>query len=244
MQNTTWRGSVGLIKPTLRLGGIEEFIKLLPEGIGVLPLFLNVERGTTDEFETLMPHYETLVAQLAEAGVDLIHPEGAPPFMVQGRKGEAEIVRRWQDRYGIPVATSSMVALDACRALGMTNVIGVSYFRGEINELFANYFEDGGVHMAAMQGMDVDFNRAQWLSSKEVYAFTRRLVLDHPKADGIYLLGSGWRVLDILEDLEQDLEIPVVHPITSRIWWIEEQLRVRERIEGHGRLLRELPPRA
>jgi len=74
--------------PTLRAGVTEEVIRLLPEGIGLIPLFLNVRRGTEDEFETMMPAYEELVAVLAEYGCDLIHPHGAPPFMVQGRKRE------------------------------------------------------------------------------------------------------------------------------------------------------------
>ena len=62
------------------------------EGIGLIPLFLNISRGTEDEFETMMPHYEKLVAVLAEQKCDLIHPNGAPPFMVHGFKGEAKIV--------------------------------------------------------------------------------------------------------------------------------------------------------
>ena len=51
---SSWRGSVGIIKPTMRLGGIEEFIRLLPEGIGVLPLFVNIRKGTADEFKSVL----------------------------------------------------------------------------------------------------------------------------------------------------------------------------------------------
>ena len=32
---TSWRGVVGVVKPTHRPGSLEEFIRLLPEGIGV-----------------------------------------------------------------------------------------------------------------------------------------------------------------------------------------------------------------
>lgn len=42
----TEHGTVGVIKPTLRPGSLEEFIRLLPEGIGVIPLFLDIRRGT------------------------------------------------------------------------------------------------------------------------------------------------------------------------------------------------------
>ena len=36
MAFSAWRGIAGIIHPTLRPGALEEFIRLLPEGIGVL----------------------------------------------------------------------------------------------------------------------------------------------------------------------------------------------------------------
>jgi hypothetical protein len=89
---SSWRGTVGLVNPTMRPGPTEELIRLLPEGIGVIPLFLDIRAGTHDEFKTAMPAYEDKVALLAQQGCDLIHLIGAPPFMVQGRKAESRIV--------------------------------------------------------------------------------------------------------------------------------------------------------
>src|SRR3982075_3911564 len=119
MAFSSWRGVVGMINPTLRPGVTEEVIRLLPEGIGLIPLFLNVRRGTADEFEIMMPAYEELVAVLAEHGCDLIHPHGAPPFMVQGRKREAEIVAAWEKKYRTPimrVETNHVNALQRVKA--------------------------------------------------------------------------------------------------------------------------------
>src|SRR5436309_10992847 len=99
MAFSSWRGVVGMINPTMRPGVTEEVIRLLPEGIGLIPIFLNIRRGTEDEFKTMMPHYEKAIAQLAEGGCDLIHPHGAPPFMVQGRKRETQIVKTWEKKY-------------------------------------------------------------------------------------------------------------------------------------------------
>src|SRR5204863_22358 len=73
MSFTSWRGVVGMVNPTMRPGMTEEVCRLLPEGIGLIPLFLNIRRGTEDEFETMMPHYEKLIAVLAEQNCDLIH---------------------------------------------------------------------------------------------------------------------------------------------------------------------------
>lgn len=241
MAFVTWRGSVGIIKPTRRLGGLESFCKLLPDGIGVLPMYLNVREGTTKEFERTIEDYEPHVRELAEAGVDLIHPEGAPIFMVQGIEGEKQIVERWEKNYGVPVMTAPMTQIEAMKSLGIRRIVGISYFGGEINKIFGRYFEDGGIKVAAMEGMDVQFNRVQLLSSREVYAFTKDVFLKSSGADGIYLLGSGWNILDILELLEQDLGVPVVHATTSRIWAIQYKLHVHEKIQGYGKLLAELP---
>ena len=106
MAFTSWRGVVGCIKPTMRPGSLEELVRMLPEGIGVLPLYLNIRQGTTDEFKRSVEPFEPLVAQLAEAKCDLIHPEGAPPFMLLGYKGEAELLKKWERKYKIPMFTS------------------------------------------------------------------------------------------------------------------------------------------
>lgn len=236
-----WRGSVGIIKPTRRIGSMEQFCRLLPEGIGVLPMYLNIREGTTDEFKSTFLQYEEVIRDLVEAGVDLIHPEGAPVFMVQGLQGEKEIVGRWEEKFGIPVITAPMTQLEAMRALGMQRIVGISYFSGEINKTFARYFEDAGIEVAVMAGMEVPFNRVQWLSSREVYAFARDAFLGAGGADGIYLLGSGWDVLDMVEMLEQDMGVPVIHAVTARIWAIQYRLHVHEKTLGYGRLLAELP---
>src|SRR5258705_13097347 len=84
MAFSSWRGVVGMINPTMRPGVTEEVIRLLPEGIGLIPLFLNVRRGTEDEFETMMPAYEELVAGLGEQGRARLPLREAPPVLGEG----------------------------------------------------------------------------------------------------------------------------------------------------------------
>ena len=61
-----WRGVVGIIKPTMRPGGLEDMIRLLPDGIGVIPLYNDIRRGTRDEFDEVMADYDEKVARLAD----------------------------------------------------------------------------------------------------------------------------------------------------------------------------------
>jgi maleate cis-trans isomerase len=238
---SSWRGVVGVIKPTHRPGSLEEFIRLLPEGIGVVPLYLNFKRGTEDEFRAALNAIEQKVAELASEGVDLIHPEGAPPFMVHGFKGEQEITRNWEDKFKIPIVTAAQTQVEALRALNVTNFVGVTYFIGSVNDITTSYFKDAGFNVLGMEGIPVAFEDVGRLSSQEIYAHTRKAFLKNPGAEAIYMLGTGWRCLDIIHLLEEDLQVPVIHPVPARVWAVQKRLHVRQRTKGFGRLLEEMP---
>ena len=237
----SWRGAVGVIKPTHRPGSLEEFIRLLPEGIGVVPLYLNFQRGTEDEFRGALNAVEEKVAELAKEGVDLIHPEGAPPFMVQGFRGEEKIIKEWEAKYKVPMVTAAQTQVEALRALKIKKFVGVTYFTGSVNDITTRYFQEAGFEVLAMEGMEVAFADVGRLASQEIYAHTRKAFLKHQNADGIYMLGTGWRCLDIIHLLEEDLQVPVVHPVPARVWAVQKRLHVRQPVKGFGKLLEEMP---
>jgi maleate cis-trans isomerase len=242
MSFTSWRGVLGCIKPTMRPGSLEELIRMLPEGIGVIPLFLNIREGTTSEFKRAVTPYEPLIAQLAESGCDLVHPEGAPPFMLLGHKGEAELLRKWEKTYKVPLFTSGTNHVRALKALKARRFVGATYFGGPINDLFGKYFVEAGFDVLGMEGIATPFEQIGQMSSEQVYAHVKQAFLKHRGAEAIYLLGSGWRVLPVIDLLEQDLGVPVVHPVPARCWEIQQRLSVRQPVKGFGRLLADMPP--
>jgi len=241
MAFSSWRGVVGMINPTMRPGVTEEVIRLLPDGIACIPLFLNIRRGTEDEFKTMMPHYEKAIAQLAEVGCDLIHPHGAPPFMVQGRKRETALVKGWEKKYRVPIFTVAQNHVRALQALKARSIVGATYFPARLNTVFAKYMRDAGFQVRGMDGIDVPFDKVQELAAEQVYAHVKKSFLKHKGADAIYMLGSGWRTLNIIQTLEQDLQVPVVHPVTARVWEMQKRLHVREPRKGYGTLLEAMP---
>jgi len=55
------------------------------------------------------------------------------------------------------------------------------------------------------------------------------------------MLGTGWRCLDIIHLLEEDLQVPVVHAVPARVWSVQKRLHIRQKKLGFGRLLEEMP---
>ena len=65
MDEDNSRGTVGIVRPTQRTGGFEELLSMLPRGVRLIPLCLDVRRGGLDEFKSAIPAYEEKVAEFA-----------------------------------------------------------------------------------------------------------------------------------------------------------------------------------
>jgi len=235
-----WRGMVGIIKPTKGSGSLVELIKLLPDGIGVIPLFNNVRHGRIEEFQAAIPAYEEKIAELAQDKVDLIHPAGTPPFMLLGHKGEAELIAKWETRFAIPIFTSGTNQIAAMKALGVKKFVGIGYDFDDTS-IVGRYFTDAGFRVLALEKLPGPWEEVGRLSSTDIYYQARNLFLRHSDAEAIYFQGGKLRILDIVEPLEQDLGVPVIHPGLAQCWEIQKRLHVRQPVQGYGRLMAELP---
>jgi len=150
-------------------------------------------------------------------------------------------VKDWEDKYSIPVVTTGMSHAEALHALGIKRFLGLTPYQGSINEKFAAYFVDAGFDVTAMEGIPIQFSDRYGLSREEIYAHLKTAFLRQPDVDGIYLLSPGaWRVTDVI-DAEQDLNVPIIHPVAAGVWSVLKHLCVRHPIIGFGRLLEQFP---
>src|SRR5262249_55121215 len=146
-------GVVGMVFPTLRPGTLDELIRLLPEGVAILPLYNNIRLGTRDELLSMLDLYERKLGELAETGVDLLCPSGAPPFIANGYRESRALVRRWEEKLQIPIFTTAQNDCEALLALGVKRVVGVTYLSDEFNALCAQFLRDAGVDCLAVAGI-------------------------------------------------------------------------------------------
>ena len=167
-------GTVGIVRPTTRSGGFEDLLRMLPDGIGVTHTCLSVQRGTVDEFKKVIRDYEEKVAEFAAAERRRRQSVRRAALHGAGLCRRTEADRRLGGRNTrcrcSPRASSHV---DALRALGAKKFVGTSYFRGDLNKIYAKYFVDAGFDVLDMAGMDVDFEKAPQLTSQQVYDFVK-----------------------------------------------------------------------
>lgn len=234
---------VGTVKPTNRpeSGEAIDLDEKIPANIKFLSLTMNFTRGTEEEFAASMPGYEAKAAELAKMNASLIRPSGAPPFMLLGYKGEQDTISSWEKKYGVQMFTSGQNHVRALRTLGVRKFVGASYFPEKMNAIFARYFTDAGFQVLAMEGINAPFADVPKVPAEQIFEFIKSVVAKHKEADGIYMLGSAWRTLDIIGRLEKTLGLPVIHPGPARCWETQLRLGLHHPIAGYGRLLAEMP---
>jgi maleate cis-trans isomerase len=240
---SNYRGIVGNIKPRATDSSLVDMIRLLPDGIGVIPVYLNLTQGSREEYGSAYPIYEKHIAYLASQKCNVIAIEGAPPFMLLGPAREAEMVDGWKRQYNTDMFTSSQNQVNAFRALKVKRILGITSGSGgpDLNKVFAKYFEDNGIGVVAMLGMGVEFKSIPDVPQATIAAFIKQAFAEHAGADAVYILGSALEALPLIAPLERELGVPVVQAIAARIWEIQKRLHVHEPIKGYGRLLETLP---
>ncbi len=241
MSDTSGRPKVGVIKPTKTSNSFQDLVDLMPE-VEFISRYLDIRSYSVEEFETIMPAYDRFVGELAAEEVDLIHPEGAPPFMIQGRQFETERVKAWQDAYHRPVFTTGMTQLAAMEALGIKKFFGLTPFLGQLADAFTRYFTDAGLEVLAMGRPTAEGQDINALAPQEIYDLIVKSFKAQPgEPEALYILGSNWRAFDVIDELERELGVPVLHPVTVRYWYIAKQLGLTGPVAGHGRLLADMP---
>lgn len=234
-----WRGTCGIVNPTMGTGSIEELTKLLPDGVGLIVRHNNIRRGGLDEFKGALGAYEGQVREFGQNpdNVDILHAAGTPPFMLIGYAEECRTIERWQKETGIPVFTSGSNQIRALKALGIKRFVGVEY-DFEDTAITTRYFKDAGFEPLEILRLPGRWEDIGTMSFKTVYRIIKESFLRHRReAQGIYIQGNKLRILEVIDLLERDLGVPVVHPVASLAWEIQRRLWVREPIPNAGRLI-------
>jgi maleate cis-trans isomerase len=126
------------------------------------------------------------------------------------------------------------------KAMKVKKFIGASYSALQ-NKIVRDYMARAGLKAVSMEPIDVPFDEVAQISTERLYMHVKMLWRKHPDADGVYIQGGGWQTTRVVEILEKDLQVPVVHASICQAWQIHKHLMVRETAPGYGRLLAELP---
>jgi maleate isomerase len=127
--------------------------------------------------------------------------------------------------------------MEALNALSVRRVGLVNPYPAELNDAVVAFMTRHGFEVTAVVSLGADFTRIGDVSEADVYAAAKRAVQQSPGLEGLYLPCPQFPALDVIDAIEADFKIPVVGHLTSEIWMALRTLKIRNSVNGFGKLM-------
>lgn len=236
-QGNHWRARIGYVLLAMEQTIEDDVYRLTPPGVGshftrvTMPNAVTVENllAVADD----LPRAASLI--LPEATLDAITYACTSGSLVVGE----DVVKK-QLLKGSPGAQATSLVTGVIRAiktLGVKKVVIATPYLDEINALEADYFAKSGIEVLDIQGLNItndeDIVRVSPSFMKE---FAKSL--DRVEAEAVFISCGALRVLDIIEELENEIGKPVITSNQALVWDTLRLSGINDKIEGFGRLFR------
>lgn len=210
-----WRGRIGLIVPSNNTVLESEFADYLPEGVSLHTTRTSGGKASEDDIAQQTEALDRCSTQLAEADVDVI-VFGSTAGSFVHEDGAAGIERDIQEKTGIPAVATAASVVRACHFLGLESLTISTPYPNALNQREVEFFEDE-FEVVDIDGLGLD-SALQIGEKFPEEAFQAAKTVDTSDADGLFISCTAYRTFSILEQLEQDLCIPVISSNQVTLW--------------------------
>ncbi|MGH7771101.1 MAG: maleate cis-trans isomerase family protein [Candidatus Binatia bacterium] len=233
-----YRARIGYISPSVIELNAYDFYRIVPKGVGMIGVACMVGGWKEDAYKQALAQVENCAKELSRRFCDFIIHGGAPLVLSQGKGFEARLIEKLQTITGVPCTTSIVAAMDAFRDLSTPRLAVVDPYPPELNEKMVGYLKEWGFDVASVVSLGTTFTESSVASIGDIYRAAKKAVKEAGNATGIFIPCANFPVVDVIEDIETDLGLPVISNITSQLYVAFKAIGMREKIEGYGRLMR------
>lgn len=232
-----WIHSYGMLHHTTR-----DLYRLLPDGFGILFSTLGKRDQSAEETESALARIEEVTSLLARNGAEYFVTNSSPMVTHGGPGADKRIIEQIsQASGGRPGTTTTTSGIRALKSLEIERIVLFSPYKAR-NAAMKTFIEAEGIQVVAEHGLTDDLTKIHRMPGETAYRVARNAVWDSPECDALYMPGGRLGVLDVVEELESDLGIPVIASTPAVVWEIRDHFGVQTPVEGFGRLLRDFPP--
>jgi len=232
-----WKARIGYLSPSV-FETPSDWNLILPAGFTMVASGLNVQSHTETEFNKAIDALGAGLGIFAAEECDAILMGGITLGTQRGYATEQEVVAKLSKQVGLPVSTAMSATVEALKSLKVRTTVIATAYKETINQAVKKYYEDGGVKVLSIKGLEVSKPVDQVkLPDYASYKIARELFRQHPEVESLLIQGR-WRSVAYVQELEDDTQKPVVSSTAASLWWVLQVLGMRPPIEGFGKLLR------
>ena len=234
-----WRARIGLMIPSTVTTMDQEFNRLVPEGVSVHVTRLYHTSSSLEGLASLYDNIGRAAEELATAHVDIIVFGCTSGGLIKGKSYEEDIRNKIaKASNNTPAVTVIGSVIDALNTLKLKKLIIATPYIPEVYETEKIFMENMGFKVLDIRGLNIEDSASiSYEQPSSSYKLAKRLFLDNPGAEGIFISCTNFRTMEIIDMLEKDTGLPVVTGVQATLWNCLRKVNCNEPILGHGRLL-------
>ena len=226
--------SIGLIIPSSNRLTEPQFNTHMPPNVGIHVTRLRM----TGKFRKPLSELKKSLTEAAEALSDVkpavIVFHCTANSMENGLAHEAAIVETIEKASGCPTITTAQALTQAFDQVGIKKLVLISPYVKETNEHEVKYLGEAGYTVLHELGLALETHAYSSVTPDE----WKRVVKENTRAeaDGYFLSCTNTRMIEAIDDLERDLDKPVINSNQATIWACLKKLGIRHSDKKLGRL--------
>jgi maleate isomerase len=226
--------SIGLIIPSSNRLTEPQFNAYVPPGVGVHVTRLRM----TGKFRKSLSDLKRPLTEAAQAisdikpGVIVFHCTANS--MESGLAHEKALVDIIEQASGCPTITTAQAITQAFNQSGIKKLVLISPYVKATNQLEVNYLTETGFTVLHELGLGLETHAYSTVTPQE----WRSIVKENAQtdADGYFLSCTNTRMIEAIEDLEKDLDKPVINSNQATLWACLKKLGIPHINKKLGRL--------
>jgi maleate cis-trans isomerase len=144
-------------------------------------------------------------------------------------------------KYGIPISPGISGEIKALKSLSIKKLVVATPHEDTLNQRMKAFLEASSFQVLKIEGYGVRKNAD--LTDMDIHAayrIAKRLHEQAPEADGIFIPCPRWPTITDVDLLEREIGKPVITSCQAYIWHGLKMAKVRETVNGFGRLMASL----
>ena len=217
---------------------IKKFLNLVPANVDVLYEQLVLHDGVLNDVQGKLDLIVSRAVQFADKQKldGLIFP-GAPREVLN-----PSLFGAFSAALKIPVATALRSSAAALKTFSAKRILLLSPFDASLNQLIRNFLGQFDIIANSSGEILRHYTDALKMTPDDVVAYARRAMAEQDRIDAIYFQGAVLDPMDCLEQMERELNVPVVASNPAMNWYMLSKLGVKHPLPGFGKLLALWPP--
>ena len=226
--------SIGLIIPSSNRLTEPQFNAYAPPGVGIHVTRLRM----TGKFRKPLSELKRPLVEAAEALSDvkpgMIVFHCTANSMESGLAHEKAVIEIIEQASGCPTITTAQAITQAFDRFGIKKLVLISPYVKATNQLEVNYLTETGYTVLHELGLGLETHAYSAVTPQE----WKNIVKENTRADadGYFLSCTNTRMIEAVEDLENDLDKPVINSNQATLWACLKKLGVVHTDKKLGRL--------